>query len=204
VVDSCGNASQIANTARTIFLQCEALPDLTNLLGWNAYESWAGSVEGYRIYRRMNDNPVLELLGEVGAAQLTYPDDVSGFTGNTSRIVYMVEAFEGPDPLGSAQSFSNEVLSEQEPKVYLPNAFMPKGINNMFKPVIVFVGSDGYDFLIYDRWGQLIYRTGNPDDAWDGKFNGRYVPQGVYVYLLKFRDALGQSRQIKGNVAVIY
>jgi gliding motility-associated-like protein len=95
-------------------------------------------------------------------------------------------------------------MSEQEPKVYLPNAFMPQGINNQLKPVTVFVGNDGYEFFIYNRWGQLVFSTTNPNDGWDGRYNGNYVPGDVYVYLLRFRDALNRPRQIKGNVAVIY
>lgn len=205
VVDSCGMASVITNTARTIFLQAEALPDLTNRLSWNAYESWYGRTLGYKIYRRL-DNSALTMLADVDSLTLTYTDNVSDLTGIISRITYLVEAYEGSaNPLGfQEQSFSNEVLSEQEPKVYLPNAFMPRGLNNMLKPVIVFVGSEGYEFLVYNRWGQLIYRTNDPNDAWNGTYNGEYVPQGVYVYLLRFRNTLNQSRQIKGNVAVIY
>lgn len=205
VIDSCGIASVIANTARTIYLQCEALPDRTNILTWNAYESWYGRILGYRVYRRLDNSGLLE-LADVDSLTLTYTDNVSNLSGSASRISYVVEAYEGlSDPLGfREQSYSNEVLSEQEPKVYLPNVFMPRGINNQLKPVIVFVGSDGYDFLIYNRWGQQIFRTNNPDDAWNGTYNGNYVPEGVYVYLLKFRNALNQPRQIMGNVAVIY
>jgi gliding motility-associated-like protein len=205
VVDSCGTASVIANTARTIYLQCEALPDMTNRLTWNAYESWYGRIQGYRVYRRL-DNGALTVLADVDSLTLTYTDNVSDLTGTINRITYIVEAYEGSaNPLGfREQSFSNEVLSEQEPKVYLPNAIMPRGTNNLLKPVLVFVGSEGYEFLIYDRWGQQIFRTSNPDDAWDGTCNGNYVPQDVYVYLLRFRNALNQPRQIKGNVAVIY
>jgi len=205
VVDSCGMASVITNTARTIFLQAEALPDLTNRLSWNAYESWYGRILGYKVYRRL-DNSSLTMLADVDSLTLTYSDNVSDLTGTISRITYLVEAYEGSaNPLGfQEQSFSNEVLSEQEPKVYLPNAFMPRGLNNTLKPVIVFVGSEGYEFLVYNRWGQLIYRTNDPNDAWNGTYNGEYVPQGVYVYLLRFRNALNQPRQIKGNIAVIY
>jgi gliding motility-associated-like protein len=205
VIDSCGIASIIANTARTIFLQAQALPDLNNLLTWNAYESWYGHVLGYKVYRRLDDSsPVL--LAEVDSLTLSYTDNVSGLTGSVSKITYQVEAYEGSsDTLGFSEvSYSNEVLSEQEPKVYLPNAFVPRGLNNMFKPVNVFVGNAGYEFVIYNRWGQMIFHTDNPDDGWDGKYNGQYVPEGVYVYLLKFRNALDQPRQIKGNVAVIY
>jgi gliding motility-associated-like protein len=205
VVDSCGNSSVLTNLSRTIFLQAEALPDLSNVLTWNAYESWYGRTLGYRIYRRL-DNSGLAILADVDSLTLTYTDNVADLTGTVSQITYIVEAYEGSgNPLGfTEQSFSNEVLSEQEPNVLLPNAFLPKGLNNTFKPVTVFVGSDGYDFTIYNRWGQLIFRTSNPEDAWDGKYNGEYVQGGIYVYLLRFRNAIGQARQIKGNVAVIY
>ncbi len=205
VVDSCGMASVIANMARTIFLQAEALPDLSNRLTWNEYESWFGRTLGYRVYRRLDDAPA-ELIADVDSLTLSFTDNVSGLTGSVSRITYLVEAYEGfSNPYGFNEiSYSNEVLSEQEPKVYLPNAFMPHGLNNLFKPVTVFVGSEGYEFVVYDRWGQMIYRTDNPGDGWDGKYNGDYVPQGVYVYLLRFRNALNQPGQIKGNVAVIY
>lgn len=204
-VDSCGTTAVITNIARTIYLQCDALPDRTNHLTWNAYESWYGQVLGYRIYRRLDNGPLTE-MADVDSLTLEHIDMVSDLTGSVSRITYIVEAYEGlSNPLGfREQSFSNEVLAEQEPKVYLPNVIMPRGVNNQLKPVIVFVGSEGYDFLIYDRWGQQIFRTNNPDDAWDGTFNGNYVPEGVYVYLLRFRNALNQPRQIKGNVAVIY
>jgi len=205
VVDSCGMASIIANIARTIFLQAEALPDFSNRLTWNGYESWYGRTLGYKVYRRL-DNSSPDMLADVDSLTLTYTDTVSDLTGSVSRITYLVEAYEGSsNPFGfSEQSYSNEVLSEQEPKVYLPNAFMPRGINNLLKPVIVFVGSEGYEFAVYNRWGQMVYLTNDPGEGWDGTYDGEYVPQGVYVYLLRFRNALNQPRQIKGNVAVIY
>jgi gliding motility-associated-like protein len=81
---------------------------------------------------------------------------------------------------------------------------MPHGINNQLKPVNVFVGSEGYEFVIYNRWGQIVFRTSDPGEGWNGTYNGEYVPQGVYVCLLRYRNALNQPRQVKGNVAVLY
>jgi len=205
VVDSCGLHSIIANTCRTIFLETEALPDLSNPLTWNAYESWYGQVHGYKVYRRL-DNSSLDLLADLDSLSLTYTDNVSDLIGSANKITYLVEAYEGnTNPYGFRESsFSNEILSEQVPKVYLPNAFMPMGLNNLFKPVIVFVGSEGYEFIIYNRWGQLVFKSDTPEEGWNGTYNGDYVPQDVYIYLLRFRNALNQSLQIKGNVAVIY
>ncbi|NTV84019.1 MAG: hypothetical protein HGA23_06950, partial [Bacteroidales bacterium] len=205
VIDSCGVASVITNSSRTILLQTEALPDLSNLLTWNAYESWNGRTMGYRIYRRL-DAGSLDLLADVDSLTLTYTDNVSGLTGSISKITYLVEAYEGSSNVYGFRelSYSNEVLSEQEPRVYLPNAFAPRGLNNELKPVNVFVGSEGYEFIVYNRWGQMIFRTTALEQGWDGKYNGEYVQQDVYVYLLKFRNALNQPRQIKGNVVVLY
>jgi gliding motility-associated-like protein len=38
-----------------------------------------------------------------------------------------------------------------------------------------------YNMKIYNRWGTLIYST-DQGKPWDGKFNGDYAPEGVYIY----------------------
>lgn len=53
------------------------------------------------------------------------------------------------------------------------------------------VGS--YEMLIFNRWGQLVYRSDSPNRPWDGKMsNGKPALQGVYIYRL----------EIKGNISV--
>ena len=206
VVDSCGVESVIANTSRTIYLTVNAQDNYQNILNWNAYESWDGTVEGYRVYRRLDEEPLLELIYTAGPSELTYSDDVSGFTGDASRITYLVEAFEGSSNAWGFResSFSNEVLAELESRIYMPNALLPRGLNNKLLPVSIFVGSPGYEFQVYNRWGQLIFQTSDPGQGWDGTFNGKYVESGVYVYLIRYRNAMDQPRVQKGNVAVIY
>jgi gliding motility-associated-like protein len=206
VLDSCGISSVIANTSRTIHLSVDAQDNYLDVLYWNAYESWNGTVAGYRVYRRINDSPTLELLADVGPGVLTYTDDVSGLTGSAGRITYLVEAYEGN---GNAwgfkeSSYSNEALAEQESKIYMPNAIVPKGINNILKPVSVFVSAPGYQLQVFNRWGQLLFETSDPSQGWDGTYKGNYVETGVYVYLIHYRNALNQVRVQKGNVAVIF
>lgn len=207
VIDSCGVPLRIANMARTIWLQVEALDNLENNLAWNAYESWDGGVAGYRIYRRLNNDPSLELVQSVGPATLEYTDNVAGFTGSVSRITYLVEAFEGDTNAWGFQetSRSNEALAEQESVIYLPNAILPRSAaNNLLKPISVFVGQEGYTLRVYNRWGQLLFQTSDPGQGWDGTYNGQWVEGGVYVYLVTYRNAMNQQKVQKGNVAVIY
>ena len=206
VVDSCGIATVIANTSRTILLTVDAQDNYLNVLSWNAYESWDGMVDGYRVYRRINDNPSLEEMADLSSTELTYSDDVSNLTGSAGRITYLVEAYEGPGNTWGFKesSFSNEVLAEQEARIYMPNALAPKGVNNVLRPVSVFVASPGYEFQVFNRWGQMIFHTSDLEQGWNGTYNGNYVETGVYVYLIFFKNALNQLQVQKGNVAVIY
>jgi gliding motility-associated-like protein len=206
VTDSCGTRLMIANTARSIFLTVEANDQLENVLSWNDYEFWDGGVAGYNIQRRLNDDITWYQLGQTPVGLTTYTDNVAGLSGNAARIRYRIVAFEGgTNQYGyESSSFSNEVTAEQESKFFVPNAIAPKGLNQVLKPVAFFVGSEGYEFFIYNRWGQQIFFTADPEQGWDGRFKGKYVEQGVYVYLIRYRDTLGEVRLQKGNVAVIY
>ena len=70
---------------------------------------------------------------------------------------------------------------------YVPNAFTPDGDdhNNYFKPVF---GSgytyDKYSFMIFDRWGELIFEANDIAEAWDGTYKGKKCQDDVYIWKL--------------------
>jgi hypothetical protein len=206
VIDSCFNESFIANTSRSILLQVEAGEDLLNTLTWTAYESWDAGVEGYRIYRRAAEGAPEQLVGGTGPGELVFLDDISSLSGTSGRISYYVEAYEGPgNQFGFEETArSNEVLADVEEKVFIPNAIFPRGLNNSLKPVGTFISEESYLFSIYNRWGQVVFETYDPAEAWEGKHRGQYVEQGVYVYILRFTSATGELILRKGTVAVIF
>lgn len=92
--------------------------------------------------------------------------------------------------------------------VYVPNAFTP-GVNNKndyFFPQGEGIELESYDMFIYDRWGKMVWQTGNFSKKWDGTnmFSGKDVPVGTYVYLIKFREFADLDRHVyKGIVNVI-
>lgn len=88
-----------------------------------------------------------------------------------------------------ARSWQVEVVNEDIDKIiYIPNIFAAsaKSPNNCFKGVYTknIEKIISYKLNIYDRWGNLIYKTNNSEDCWDGTFNGRPCEQGVYAYIL--------------------
>lgn len=86
---------------------------------------------------------------------------------------------------------------------YIPNAFSPKGINNVFKPKGVFFDISSYSFMIFDKWGKLLFETDNPEIGWDGRVNGEWVQLGVYAYRVKYINMLKEVFERVGTVTVV-
>jgi gliding motility-associated-like protein len=78
---------------------------------------------------------------------------------------------------------------------WIPNAFTPNGdgLNDIFKPVIE--GVTNYEFLIFNRWGELIYSTDNIANGWDGTYKGNKCQEDVYVWKIEFVNAISRARE---------
>jgi gliding motility-associated-like protein len=100
-------------------------------------------------------------------------------------------------------SVSNIAVCNQQSKIYIPNAFTPEGYNQVFKPFNVFVDFEEYQLIIYNRWGQEVFRSDNPNEGWGGQYKGSPAKAGVYAYYLTYSVKSGQTRQRKGTVMLI-
>jgi gliding motility-associated-like protein len=96
-----------------------------------------------------------------------------------------------------------EVLPEM--LVFIPNAVSPNGdgINDVWKPVFTNTDSRAYSLYVFDSWGEKLWKTTNPDDVWDCNYNGEIVKEGVYVWIVFFRDPRGKDYKLTGIVTVL-
>ena len=92
---------------------------------------------------------------------------------------------------------------------FIPNTFTPNGdkINNTFTPIFS-SGIDPQDFwmLIYDRWGNVIFESHDPNRGWNGTLgeNGDVVTEGIYNWKIYFTEILSKERRkISGDVLII-
>lgn len=73
--------------------------------------------------------------------------------------------------------------------IYIPNSFSPNRDCKNEKFIIYGMDLIEYDIEIYNRWGELVYKSQNINDSWDGTFKGKLVPIGTYVWKLTYLDA---------------
>ena len=88
--------------------------------------------------------------------------------------------------------------------VYVPNVFTPDNntINDVFHPIYE-CDFLRYEFLIFNRWGMLLFESLDPTMSWNGMYRGSVVPTGVYVYSLKYSSVINNVKQIYGHVTVL-
>lgn len=94
------------------------------------------------------------------------------------------------------------------PSLYLPNSINPFSYlqqNRIFKPIGTLDGVVDYQMLIFDRWGEIIFKSDNSDIGWNGYLgSGKVAPQGTYPYMIEFKGQDGTPVTKSGNVNLIY
>lgn len=90
--------------------------------------------------------------------------------------------------------------------LFLPNAFTPNqdGSNDELRLRSVFLDDIlEYELLIYDRWGEEIFRSENPYESWDGTFRGEALAPDVYGYYLRILCPDEEELIQKGNINLL-
>jgi gliding motility-associated-like protein len=203
VADNCDNPGVVSNVSKTILLHVsnDSKNIFYNTLTWDDYTTWLGGVQSFNIYRAVNGVfdpiPVTNVL--IGTR--TYVDDVQDFVSDQGKFSYYVEAIEGP---GNIHGFkdaakSNPADAYVEVNVFVPNAFSPKGINNIWLPIAQYVEKTDYKVMVFNRWGDKIFETHSDTEGW----TGNAATDEVYVYLIEYKNARGEYIQLKGHVNII-
>lgn len=94
----------------------------------------------------------------------------------------------------SVKSIKVEITGLPDAQVFAPGIFTPNGdgVNDWFR--IMMKGVSGVRFLkIYNRWGQEVFETVNPDIGWDGSIRGTPAPGGAYVWRMEVEGTLSRK-----------
>jgi len=90
---------------------------------------------------------------------------------------------------------------------YIPNTFTPDGdaLNNLFTPVFT-SGFDPKSFhmTIFNRWGEPVFESYDPNGGWDGKIDIFDAPEGTYTYHIDFKTVNNEEiLYVSGHVLLL-
>jgi len=126
-------------------------------------------------------------------------ESVAGCYGLTA-----IDTFENESEIGERVCVDNCPLYE------LPNVFTPggDGYNDLFHPIYPYRYVKDIDITIINRWGQVMFKTTDPDILWDGKRmdTQKNVVSGVYFYVCTVNEIRLSGiipRELKGQITVI-
>lgn len=90
---------------------------------------------------------------------------------------------------------------------FMPNAFTPNGdgLNDVFTPVVEPACLlRGYNFQVFNRWGEQVFTTDTPEKGWDGMFKGQPADAGTYWFTIYFeKGTRSNSFTEKGNLTLV-
>jgi gliding motility-associated-like protein len=88
--------------------------------------------------------------------------------------------------------------------LYVPTAFTPNGDgrNDGFGPIIGFQ-YQFVEFTIYNRWGEKVFEAKDKNDEWDGRYKGRQLGPGAFVWRLRVKDQKGDIVEKKGSAVLV-
>jgi gliding motility-associated-like protein len=108
--------------------------------------------------------------------------------------------------VGCMDTLQAEIVVLPDMYFYFPSSFTPNGDGHNDKFTAYGLGIEKYEMLIYDRWGNLIFKSASMADGWDGKMKSGMVQEDVYVCVFNIEgDVDGVLKKVKhiGRVALI-
>ena len=150
-----------------------------NYLSWSIQQnSCSDDINHYYIYFG-NDSANMALIDS-----LTSKDDTT-FNHILPESLAGCYAVTAVDRIGNESRYSNVFCIDNCPYYVLPNTFTPNGDgqNDFFHPFKPYRFVPKIEMKIYNRWGEEVFSTEDPEIHWDGKDQkGKEVSEGVYVY----------------------
>ena len=111
-----------------------------------------------------------------------------------------------------SEDFTDDYETKAEPETdnvekeqfFIPSAFTPNGdgLNDLFYVKANFEPRN-FEITIINRSGDLLFHSRDINIGWDGQLHGKTLPQGMYVFIIKYKDKEGNNQKQQGQILLI-
>jgi gliding motility-associated-like protein len=149
------------------------------------------------------------ISGDDGNLQLSWGEDTMGsiFVTDTPGT-YLLQASNNCEER-SFEGVIEDLRPDEVSLLYVPNAFSPNddGRNDEFRayPSTNAIWTE-YRLMIFDRWGNMLFESDDPNAGWDGTYKGEPMNNAVHVWHISgIVESCGQVIDIerKGDVVIV-
>ncbi|MHA4808161.1 DUF7948 domain-containing protein [Flavitalea flava] len=158
------------------------------------------------------NTPIIFFNSSVGGTRFRYSfgdgDSAIKTSLDTTQHLYIfTDTFDvclvAYNQFGCTDTACKRVATLIHPLLDVPNAFTPGrfGQNGIVK--VASFGITRLLFRIYNRWGQLVFETNDPNQGWDGTRGGVLQPMDVYGYTVEADFSDGKHATKKGDITLI-
>lgn len=163
----------------------------------------------------------LQLGESIQLSSSFYPYPTSAITNYNWSPAIALNCIDCPDPVAFPYNRQNQyvltvtynkgciatdsltIVVLNNLKVYIPNSFSPNGDGNNDVFLIYGEAIKTIDLKVFNRWGELIFKTENQFQGWDGTYKGEMQNPGVYVYDAKITFLDDKTNQRAGSITLI-
>lgn len=129
--------------------------------------------------------------------EVSFPQDSIG----EYLVTLIVQSSEG-----CFDSTANLVEVIPDVMLYVPNTFTPDGdkFNETWRVYVDGIDIYNFSLFIYNRWGEIIWESHDPEAEWDGTYGGKPVPEGMYIWVLRVADyTTDKKHEFKGHINLL-
>jgi len=150
----------------------------------------------FREWQFAPDEAFSDILDRFNEDEFTYTFNEYG----TTYVRYVCADADG----GCTYESDVYTVMVGESKIECPNAFSPAnedGVNDEWK--VSYSSIVSFECHIFSRWGKELFSTRNPAEGWNGKIGNKFVPSGVYFYVIKAEGADGKHYNLSGDINIV-
>lgn len=107
---------------------------------------------------------------------------------------------------GCSDTIVKFVIIKNDVLFFAPNSFTPDGDEYNQNWRVYIEGIDIYNFRleVFNRWGEIVFESRDPEGAWDGTYGGKLVEEGTYIWVIQAADAENDNKyEFNGHVSIL-